>query len=61
MNIVGKEHFTYLYIVLRDIMKHVVALTVPKADKVDADLCPQGEVVQTPGTPASVEALRYLL
>ena len=43
--------------VLRDTPKPVAALTVPKACEVDAGPCPQGEVVQTPVTPVTTEAL----
>ena len=46
--------------VLRDTPKPVAALTVPKACEVDVGPCPQGEVVQTPVTPVTTEALMPL-
>jgi len=40
--------------------KPVAALTIPKAYEVDMGPCSQGEVVQTPVTPVTVEALTSL-
>ena len=46
--------------VLRDIQKPPVELTVPKADEVKVRPPPQDEVLQTPVTPVTAEALTSL-
>jgi hypothetical protein len=46
--------------VLRDTPKPPAELTVPKADEVKVGSCPQDEVLQTPVTPVTAEALTSL-
>jgi len=46
--------------VLRDIPKPVAVLTTPQACQSDGGSCPQGQVVRTPVTPVTIEALKSL-
>lgn len=46
--------------VLRHTPKPLAQLTFPKADEVRGGFCPQDEVVQTPVTPVSADALTSL-
>jgi len=47
--------------VLRDIQKLPAKLTVPKADKVKIESCPQDEVLQTPVTAKALTLLHSLI
>jgi hypothetical protein len=46
--------------VLKDTLKPPAELTIPKADEVKVRPCPQDDVLQTPVTPVSAEALMSL-
>ena len=46
--------------VLKDTPKPPAELTIPKADEVKVGSCPQDDVLQTPVTPVSAEALMLL-
>lgn len=46
--------------VLRNIPKPVAVLTTPQACELDVGSCPQGQVVRTPVTPVTIEALTSL-
>src|SRR2546423_9465554 len=45
---------------VRDIQKPLAELSLPKADEVKVGSCPQDEVLKTPVTPVSAEALTSL-
>jgi hypothetical protein len=47
--------------VLTDIPKAVIKPTIPILNTCEIDLCPQGEVLQTPVTPEALTSLHYLI